>query len=792
MGTEVIGSHLKAVSKAYLASGLDSDQTSSSLEYIDALARLTVVHPTVWTDDYTSKTSADRRLRQLLKRGSQAGPQQFWDRLTALFDLIPGEVLPTKSTDASKLLHAMHEGVARRDESRVNLGPAYGAYLDVAKTLCARLSTDDDQVQLLEESILPIITQYLRPSPELSHWSVPPNSAHIVAQAMTLGTMVQIIETKWPEIIQQLTDDIKTSAPEQSKDYERSQNGLVQRASRLAILQKQIFQLDDGMKLDSNIGRATLLIIKEALEVISNRNGKPYGAAGAVAELLNPCRDLAFASTELSGELEEFVSSEVPRLALSPSSPYLIDILYSVSDLPWFGKAWAATLRAVLDGSDSQSKTNALEALLTSSKMPLSFDLALSDSFLQNHIKSNVRNALTGSADWDAFHRILQSPAKILAPETTDDIISCMTKSLSFVQEAPYALQGLRQVIRQNPSILRDFLSTHKGAGLLQSLLLASESSDEIVSRDAIAVNASIQTVLAARSDTKQSVYDLLQHGLKTADQKSVSIETLVELAKQLVKPGGSWEDMAGVLPSTNDWDAALAPFLETPPKVSLAITNPLGGAVYLVPQSSHRLPDSIAHDSDGYSVAFRIARYITRLFKDHQMFPIENVPSELRDTFVRNISFTIQLADDNLGLAGANGLWIDYNPDVEADSITFLADMRSFTTQEVKRKQDVWSSDVGISAISWASDLLARINSESLARSYYLARTYSSLVSDALEVVGWKNTEVTYIQNMLKTTRNSKGKDTGSPTFSLLKVFSRSFPLDRSSACLQRPLGCL
>lgn len=754
---EAVKSHLRSISKAYLATGLDSDQTGSSVDYVDTLALLTAAYPTVWTDDYSSKTAVDRRLRQFLKKGSQAGPQQYWNRVASLLEAIPKKALPLNADDAIKLLSAMHDGISRREESRINLEAAYGAYLGLARSLCADLS-EDDQTKVLENMVLPIIAQHLRPSPETSDWSVPPTASYLVAKATVVGSMPTILETTWPDFTAQLVNDIKVSAPEQSKDYEKSQSALIQKGSRLAALQKQVLEGPGSTHLRALFQRSCTSVTREAMAVVSNRNGKPFGAAGVIAELLHRDREMVLVEKEIADEFEIFIGSELPRLILTPSSSHLVDILYSLSNSTSFGQAWAATLKAILEGPDSPTRTKALEALLTSRKVPKSFDLALSDSSLQGYIKSSVRDALAGSTEWDAFHRILQSPAKILAPETTDEILSYMTHSLSISQEAPYALQGLRQIVRQNPSMLKDFLSTQHGSGLLQSLLLASESGDEVISRDAAAVNASIQTVLTAGSDTKQSVYGLLQQGLKEATQTSVSVETLVELAKQLVKPGSSWEDISGVFPGTDDWDAALAPFLDTAPKTSLAIVNPLGGAVYLVQQDPSKSPAKISRDADGYSAAYRITQYVTRVFRDVNVFSIEKLPSNVRDAFLRNIALTIQLASDNLGLAGANGLWADYNADVEADAISFMADAQHYVNRELKLMKASRGSESSDFLLDWALSILSKIEPETSPRSYYSARTYSVLISDALEIHGWRNTETGKLQDTLKTIRKSKG----------------------------------
>lgn len=751
---------MNIISKSYLSAALNSDQTSSAYDYVDALAMLTASHPTIWTDHYKSKTPIDRRLRQFLKKGSQSGPREFWDRLLDVFKSIPREVLPSNAADAAEFLGSLHGGISRKDESRLSLETAFNAYLEIAASISKALS-DDEQRKLLNELVLPIIAQYLRPTSENSQWNVPQNSVSLHAKAMSLGAMPVILREKWPEYAQQLVNDIKTSAPEQSKDYERSQNALVQRATRFALLQEQALRTEAATSLRSVFSQACSLVVSEALSVVRNRNGKPYGAAGAVAGLLHRNKDVVLAEEQATRQLQSFVNDDLPEIMVSPSSKYLVDILYSFSDLPLFKEIFGRTLKAVLKEDDSPAKARALEAILTSPKIPKSFDLATSDPELQEYIKSSVRGSIEGTLEWDSFNRLLQSPSKILSSATTDDILSYITQSLSLAEKAPYALQGLRQIVKQNPSMLKTFLSTAQGSNLLRVLLLASESPHDEISQGAAALNASIQTVLSAGAESKQSIYDLIQQGLVEATQTSVSVETLVDLAKQQVKPGSAWEEMKNVFPAVGDWDAALAPFLETAPESSLAITNPLSGAVYLVePKQPQTQEEKIPSDADGYSAAYRITQYVTRLFKNTDLFPIERVPSELRNLFLRNIAHTIQLADDNLGLAGANGLWADYNLDAEADAISFMSDAQPFVTQELKRLQTAWSSsDTNSSLLVWATELLSKVEPDTSARAYHSARTYSVLVADAIEICGWKNSETAQLQDIMKTLRKSKGK---------------------------------
>ncbi|KAF2625661.1 hypothetical protein BU25DRAFT_412319 [Macroventuria anomochaeta] len=772
--------NLETISKAYLSVALNSDQTGSAYDYLEALVQLTTAHPTAWTEHYRSKTAVDRRLRQFVKKGSQFGPQDYWTRLVELFGAIPAEVLPSQAADAAELLAALQAGVTSKNEAKYSQDAAYTAYFEILSLVNARLSAGDKE-KFIQDMVLPVISQYLCPSAETSQWTIPASAGNLLARALAVDGVTGALSGQWPQYAQRLTDDIKTSAPEQSKDYEKSQTGVLQHGTRYATLQEQALKVNADPRLVQRVRDAESSIITEALTVVKNRNGKPYGAAGTIAAVLSRNKD---SISETSGQqLEQFVEGDLPAIVLSPSSTYLVDILYSFSDSAVFKSAWSASLKAVLKADDSAVKTTALEALLTSPKIPASFDLASSDAELQSFVKSNVHEAVQGSLEWDSFTRILQSQAKILAPETTDDVLAYLTQSLSISQHAPSSLQGLRQIVKSNPSMLREFAATPKGGELLQALLRASESPSDDIAQGAATVSASIQTVLASDAGTQNSMYDLIHQGLRDATPSSVSVETLVELAEKSLRPAQSWEENANLFPSTDDWDAALAPFLASAPKSALAITNTLNGAAYLVePAVASADIRKMSRDADGYAAAYRIAQYVAKLSRIPR-FRVQTAPIEVRDAYLRNLALTVQLVGDNLSLAGANGLWTDYSADTENDAMSFKSDASGFTTQELTRVSGSMSSlaknNDEDSLLTWAQDLLGRIDTSTSAQAYYAARAYSTLVSRAITFHGWKSSWTAQVQDTLKTIRKNKQVV---PLLAYLTAFEE--PLAASKAC--------
>lgn len=113
------------------------------------------------------------------------------------------------------------------------------------------------------------------------------------------------------------------------------------------------------------------------------------------------------------------------------------------------------------------------------------------------------------------------------------------------------------------------------------------------------------------------------------------------------------------ILPSSNAWETAMGPFLQLPPRVSTAITSPLGGIVHLV----HRdLSDSfkalwlaIPRDSNRCSAAFRLASFTIQVLSSFEV--TKYLTKEDLETLVYYLPLAVQLIDDDLSIAHCNGI---------------------------------------------------------------------------------------------------------------------------------------
>lgn len=140
------------------------------------------------------------------------------------------------------------------------------------------------------------------------------------------------------------------------------------------------------------------------------------------------------------------------------------------------------------------------------------------------------------------------------------------------------------------------------------------------------------------------------------------SLDSLVNLSKDLLsaKPA---EVKAGLLsqllPTKEQWEAALQPFLHIPPNASSSLISPIAGAVYLVdrqtsqPMASNQ--KSVDRDYNQFSLAFRLAYYTTKVLCAN---PLDGLAAaQSRQGLFLYLPLAIQLIADDLNIANSTGV---------------------------------------------------------------------------------------------------------------------------------------
>ncbi|KAI9756433.1 MAG: hypothetical protein M4579_003855 [Chaenotheca gracillima] len=732
----VVSSNLRIFSTIFVSKGLHEDQVGSARDYSDTLALLTIEHPTVWTDEYTAKRSAAARLRQFVKKGSQSGPPDFWNNLSRIFANVPEAVLPQSAAEVLDFLDSLREGINSKHEIRTNLKSAWLCYIDTTIRTCLPLP-EGDKSGVLGNAVMPLFQQYVKANKDTAQFNAGPDAVSICSIAFTrvlkhLDGSREILEEEWAEIAGFLVREIHTSLPEQSKDFERSQNNVGMLGRRWTSLNAKIYQeADKSLRVGDMFAAAFKAIISASLELLISRNGKPYGAANILASTLELAPDVTLSNQYILDSISNFLIDQLPILVTSPSAAILFSCNKTIGRLPgqqsFFTKSFNATVQATLAIADVQLRDETLVKLISSLDVDSSAMLSPIPE-LETYLQQTLDRSLQGQKDsWDLISSALSKQGHILSHSTTDKLLSDLTGSLALDDKATFALDGAKALARQDSSILKSFV--HSRPELLSNLLFLAESPDDNVGSRAESVAKAIQSSLPKEKEgvMSQPVLEIIGQGLVHAGPSSLSVEALLELAHILLEGSNQSTDLVrNLIPSAEHWDAALAPFLQTVPNPSLSLTNSFGGAISLISGTKASHPNlQISRDGSGYSCALRISLFATRLFKTVNV--VENTATAERELLLRNIRLTLDLGNDNLGLAGANGLWDNYSTTNEAEIVDFLSDGQELVNS-ILRPEENPRDEAQLELVGLVQEHLEAATAGAAPEAYYNARALASI----------------------------------------------------------------
>ena len=513
------------ISTHILTSGLHSTQTGSALEFVKTLSTLTARLPEIWTRYYngSGKKSAGNRLCYFLKKGSQGAPPEFWDYISNLLLKIPSAIVAnTTSGEASDIaddedqlkfpvLESLHEGFSRRDEPILNRGKAWHAFLDIFELLHGTLEKPQ-QSNLCNTYLVPILEQYVRPVHEQTHWSISgpsPEAVYSHTWDLLFGAD-ELLHKKLKILSEKIIGDIQTSQPEQAKEYAKSQDAVAAETRKWYQLQRCFLEKYHDVTLRNVVTQNVEAEMKCAISILENRNGKPYGAAVSLEAVILSLPNICFEVETIQEPLLHFVNTVIPSLMMSPSAKYLVQILNHIEGNLDVTDAINKCVQRMGEAEPSAAKFDTLEQWLSSHRLTR-------DDRLISVVMSSLRHALEFDDDqsWNLVMATMGNPAA--SPDLTDKILADMTKGLSISEESKSSLHGLDAALKKNGSKVKDFAISSKGSGLISTLLLLIESSDEAVSQQAKGLNSMLEAALKAdgsNTQVMQPFLDLINQGL--------------------------------------------------------------------------------------------------------------------------------------------------------------------------------------------------------------------------------------------------------------------------------------
>lgn len=194
------------------------------------------------------------------------------------------------------------------------------------------------------------------------------------------------------------------------------------------------------------------------------------------------------------------------------------------------------------------------------------------------------------------------------------------------------------------------------------------------------------------------------------------------------------------IFPKVQTWADAIQPLLTQKPNPALSLTNCLNGAVLLVQLPVGSLPLNFQRDLDGFSPAFRMALYTSRLLSDYQAF--RNLDLGVQVDLLHLLLVMVEIVGDQLGLQSEDMLWSSLSdPELENQVQDFLSDTQK-SLVAILRDSPEWRGTSTAAQTDLAQNLLSRLLRTSYGTSlssFYTARASCKVLANLVELHGWQ-----------------------------------------------------
>lgn len=719
---------LGLISSCLLLSSLHISQESSAADYARVLARLTEHDPRVWTDLYqgTGKKSAAKRLGQFLAKGSQRGPSGYWDEVSTLLRHIPRSVLlyPEDMHDQKFIIFdILREGITNRDEARSNQPAAWNAYLGLVKRFLS--SSDVDGDGLIGGTVMPMLGQYITPSPETASYTVSASQQSVVVDATKIAlSSHQCFVSRWQKISRTLIEDIQTSLPQQSKDFVKSQDAIAAKASRWYSLQGALSDAEIPSEIRLAMTNTTLSEIQSAIALLNDRNGKPYGAAALIGCAIRSMPDLFSTQDTLKTMTADFLRAGLPQLIFSPSGPLLIELLPSLQGVLDIDHIYRSCLKSVLEASDSSTKTTLLYSFMSS---PCIARLDQDPGLLETLISGLQQAVDNADEEEEILKTAIANPDAPL--QMTQMLLTRLVDNLAIEERRAASLSGLETVVTHNRDAIKAYDASADGSPLLTKLmpLTATSDVDKTTFHRVKSLKHNIQAIISTDPvQAYQTRLQMIRQNLHQATEDSLPMTSILNLIHEALD---RFDDEEGrpsmaeeLLPDEVRWNETLLALYSSKPNPSLAIMNELGTAINLARPTTP--PTAVSFDKAGLSAAFRMFWFTYALIGSCGI--LEYATAERRSCTYRHLFIISAIASDKLSIDAAHSLWEEQGPEPDHSILTVIIET-----------QKTLGSLLAQSPVNAAlPDVLSKLleNSRGISvEAYYNSRAYISVATEML-----------------------------------------------------------
>ncbi|KAL9088242.1 MAG: hypothetical protein Q9159_003226 [Coniocarpon cinnabarinum] len=739
--------HITQIARHLTSKRTIRNQTGTSHLFVESLTLVINNESSIMALEKSAET-----LQSICKHGSQIGSSQFWANLSQLFDALPDDALPRQSVEAEGIVEAIKSGIKRKDEPRANHTSAWRCYFKALNRLCENIAPLERDL-LIKSNGFALVREYVRLGSDSMLDGLSRDEAlQILTEALKSEPMQNVAGEEWHNMTQLLLQDLQTSLPAQSKDFEKSQREVQNQGTRLFGLQGRVSDVHISTQLCETFTSSTVIILKEGVDVLESREGKPFGAVGCILAALDNGNMTGMSSeTAVSEIIDARLMKIIPQFLFAPAGPQLIDVLFLCSSRQTFQAVWYSALEVALGRPDSLEKRDIILRLLTNSKAPSEQGNVSHNTDLQHYLTQVVLSALESGTDNRVLDQAISPHNQHgLSNGALFEVADHFAKKLSLDETPTPSLEALRRLTRRNPHCVREFLKSEEGTSLMQTLLriqMDDAGEESIICMELLSVFDDGTSDKA--SNVSQTQLDkILTKALYEIQDDSLTVDTCVQIAQRQITATPSSATLETVLPNVERWSVALDPFISVAPPQSFAVTNELGPLVPLVKTSSTSStalkPPPV--DEYGLTSLLRIGMYTAELLRLNDNIELDSLERTTLASIFRLLALTVALADDRLSFHGANPLWD--NAAADAEVLDFVTEARAALQQMISIKYE---------GAKLLENLAQRSYDES-ASSFYHRREWARMQTQAIEVAGWNGKNTSSLEERLKIYQNRQG----------------------------------
>lgn len=506
------------ISATMLKKTLPIQNTGSAFDYARALTTLTLEIPEIWTclEKPSPKRSANHRLCEFLKKGSQAGPPEYWDQIAVLITHLPLEVLITASENMSHedmvtfpILEALHEGLGNSDEPRANQLPAWNTYLDAAARFVSFASSQTVRDNIARYSLVPLVKHYVKPSTDDTKWTLPGSKNEdlcLRAVQQIFNSSPEKLQELWSQLSDDIIQEIEKKPSKQSDNGSNLEDFICACIVRWYSLQSAVFNKSKSHFFERLISRAVIFELNKVLQILKFTAGENFSAAVLLESALKMPPEIFRHEEKIMTAITNFAQDQIPQLLLSSSASHLIEVLTQLTNVIEVNAVCNAGILALRQASESPAKSVAMQSFAKSCFLAQENGVDI----LKDVIKEYLDLALKGNENrWEVVMAALNNPA---APkELIDDIFAKMTASLAIKEEQLPSLYGLDLVLSKKGQAVKALVGFSGGSHLLSRLLVLAESPSDELSVKARDISIAIESCITTEKGPSYAVSSMVK-----------------------------------------------------------------------------------------------------------------------------------------------------------------------------------------------------------------------------------------------------------------------------------------